>query len=620
MFDRYNLTETEMMGLFVMQSELCNWIRFEPKRLNKYLAERKEYVIEGLRSLEEYPFIGDSDDSDYLLCIQGLFNHEAKTKEEFFDHILTPEVRHHMSRKEEDLKQEDFDTQIFLKSMAHRMSSNDAVVIQEEEMRTLFEMPAKEMERFEASIRKLLLKKIREDMEAVYKQELVNTEEVRKVFDKDDLSLILMLCMSDFNIITKNKNETEKRKIQGDIYKHDARTGYNGFLPKALLAPEVCYMLARNRFYIGADVMHSDWMEDIAISAVEEFIRDEIYINLSKLDQKYKAKENAAEEFRPKVGMDVWSVAEQMKDKYTEATEKRNPYLIKREINKKPKGYYAKSVFTAFCMALLRESMKADRTIGMIERLNDNEGTKTIEYTTYQKAVNEIDEKKKDLKRKEKEMDNLRVLLEKQNQLLKEKDEQLQKKKEPGIIAVPDETYTEEISFLHLQVESLMKENKELKKKAAEQTARVEKLKHSLSEVKQRENGTGLLRPCTEEELYEGEVYDFLSDVMEEAAAASKEDTRRHDVLKGLLATNPPTHNLRRKQERLKAIFKGSTDVSERLKGQLKEIGVELTSETGKHAKFTLCGDGRYTFTLAKTPSDHRAGMNNAATVSDLMF
>ena len=48
-----------------------------------------------------------------------------------------------------------------------------------------------------------------------------------------------------------------------------------------------------------------------------------------------------------------------------------------------------------------------------------------------------------------------------------------------------------------------------------------------------------------------------------------------------------------------------------RLRQSLENLGFEIT-EDGKHYKLTYFGDGRYTITISKTPSDARTGRNSA--------
>jgi hypothetical protein len=43
-------------------------------------------------------------------------------------------------------------------------------------------------------------------------------------------------------------------------------------------------------------------------------------------------------------------------------------------------------------------------------------------------------------------------------------------------------------------------------------------------------------------------------------------------------------------------------------------------SDEGKHYKLVFQGDDRYSFSLAKSGSDHRGGLNAASDISRLLF
>ena len=49
------------------------------------------------------------------------------------------------------------------------------------------------------------------------------------------------------------------------------------------------------------------------------------------------------------------------------------------------------------------------------------------------------------------------------------------------------------------------------------------------------------------------------------------------------------------------------------------ELGITI-SEDGKHYKLTYNNDPRYMVTVGKTPSDNRAGNNNAALINKIMM
>lgn len=55
------------------------------------------------------------------------------------------------------------------------------------------------------------------------------------------------------------------------------------------------------------------------------------------------------------------------------------------------------------------------------------------------------------------------------------------------------------------------------------------------------------------------------------------------------------------------------------LRRELEKLGFDITEE-GKHYKLFYYGDHRYFFTLAKTPSDWRAGKNNFSQMTKVLY
>jgi hypothetical protein len=67
-------------------------------------------------------------------------------------------------------------------------------------------------------------------------------------------------------------------------------------------------------------------------------------------------------------------------------------------------------------------------------------------------------------------------------------------------------------------------------------------------------------------------------------------------------------------EEEIKSAFATSGDMGQAQRRTLEDLGFEI-EEAGKHWKAVYQGDGRYTFTVSKTSSDHRAGKNLASTI-----
>ena len=59
--------------------------------------------------------------------------------------------------------------------------------------------------------------------------------------------------------------------------------------------------------------------------------------------------------------------------------------------------------------------------------------------------------------------------------------------------------------------------------------------------------------------------------------------------------------------------------LNKKLNQELKQLGFTIT-EDGKHYKLTYFDDNRYTITMAKTPSDGRAGKNNVSEINKKLF
>ena len=69
----------------------------------------------------------------------------------------------------------------------------------------------------------------------------------------------------------------------------------------------------------------------------------------------------------------------------------------------------------------------------------------------------------------------------------------------------------------------------------------------------------------------------------------------------------------------MKNLLRGYRSMDAKTKNGLIEMGFDV-AEDGKHYKLTFMGDDRYTFTLPKSGSDHRGGLNAASDISRLLF
>lgn len=129
-----------------------------------------------------------------------------------------------------------------------------------------------------------------------------------------------------------------------------------------------------------------------------------------------------------------------------------------------------------------------------------------------------------------------------------------------------------------------------------------------------------LLRTGNEQDFYPNEVLGIVRDAVRDATRHVTPDSRRQHVLAAVLQANQATEDpAQSKREKLKELLRGSRRMDAKLRSGLEDIGFAITEE-GKHYKLVFQGDERYTFTLPKSGSDHRGGLNAANDIGRLLF
>ncbi|MFC3098828.1 hypothetical protein [Alteraurantiacibacter palmitatis] len=114
---------------------------------------------------------------------------------------------------------------------------------------------------------------------------------------------------------------------------------------------------------------------------------------------------------------------------------------------------------------------------------------------------------------------------------------------------------------------------------------------------------------------------DEFAEVVLEALRAQKDlaTGRRKDILSAILDANSHEGRLQAKRKEIKSILRGYSSMTAGVRSALQAMGFEI-SEDGKHYKIIYKGDGRYTFSLPKSGSDHRGGLNAASEISRNIF
>ena len=106
---------------------------------------------------------------------------------------------------------------------------------------------------------------------------------------------------------------------------------------------------------------------------------------------------------------------------------------------------------------------------------------------------------------------------------------------------------------------------------------------------------------------------------LEDAISRFPKKSRRADVFNDIIQRNEYKHLGDKKKQKIKDLLKGYDGLKNSLKQELIAFGFEI-KEDGKHYKLTYFGDERYSTILAKTPSDHRGGKNDATDISRNML
>jgi hypothetical protein len=122
-----------------------------------------------------------------------------------------------------------------------------------------------------------------------------------------------------------------------------------------------------------------------------------------------------------------------------------------------------------------------------------------------------------------------------------------------------------------------------------------------------------------EHDYFPGEIKDIVIDALSVSRSLVPEDSRRLHIIDAVLSANNSSGQAIEIKERLKIALRNYKVLDAKTQRELLEIGFVL-SDGGKHHKLTWNSDNRYTYSLSKTPSDHRTGLNSISDISRLFF
>jgi hypothetical protein len=132
--------------------------------------------------------------------------------------------------------------------------------------------------------------------------------------------------------------------------------------------------------------------------------------------------------------------------------------------------------------------------------------------------------------------------------------------------------------------------------------------------------GSGVaLRTGAEQDLFPSEIADIVIDAVHDARARALNDSRRLHVLSALVKSNESSRQAEKIKAELKNLLRGTTTVDARVRRGLERLGFSV-SEDGKHCKLVFRGDDRYTFSLPKSGSDVKGGLNAANDIARLLL
>ena len=122
-----------------------------------------------------------------------------------------------------------------------------------------------------------------------------------------------------------------------------------------------------------------------------------------------------------------------------------------------------------------------------------------------------------------------------------------------------------------------------------------------------------------EQDIYPGEVKDLVMSTLVAHLKHIADGTRRYDVICDVINSNDYQELGEKRKAEIHRLIDGYKRVTPVIKSGLRDLGIEIT-EDGTHCKLKYNGEDRYMSVLAKTPSDVRAGANNASEINKLFY
>lgn len=127
------------------------------------------------------------------------------------------------------------------------------------------------------------------------------------------------------------------------------------------------------------------------------------------------------------------------------------------------------------------------------------------------------------------------------------------------------------------------------------------------------------IKIASEQDYFPEEIASVIRDAAADAISRVQPNGRREHILRAVVNSNPASDIPRGSREKLKEIFRDYRSMSKDVRNGLSELGFAIT-EDGKHYKAVYRADDRYSFSIPKTSSDYRAGLNLASDMAKQIY
>lgn len=122
-----------------------------------------------------------------------------------------------------------------------------------------------------------------------------------------------------------------------------------------------------------------------------------------------------------------------------------------------------------------------------------------------------------------------------------------------------------------------------------------------------------------EEDYYDNEILGIIIDALTDYKDRVHSNSRRQHIIESLLSANPLERNSEASIREIKEGLRGYRSMTPKIKEILERHGFDIIDDR-RHFKITYQSDERYTYTLPKSGSDHRGGLNAGSDITKLIY